>query len=192
MISRRQLLINSLGAAALPSIANGEPTADFLPIRIHHVSAELGVHSTVLCSVLDRFQEFLPRAGVIIYGNRADDNACSYELGDKPRVNGHWRLDALGSQPFAELSLGHTIGLGCPRLAAGLSKGAALYYRVGLDMGGLRALLYEGFDARICLLSRRFSAAPTARALLINLRYEPLPVVAVPDNKKVSGITGFG
>lgn len=172
MISRRRLLINGIGATAIPSVASYELTANFLPARIHQVSAELGVHKTVLRSVLDRFEGLLPQTGAILYGNSSDASACSYEFGDKVRVDGNWRLATLGSQPFSEYSLGHAIGLGCPHLAARLSKGAALHYRVGLEMGGLRALLYEGFEARICLLSRRFSDAPAAQALFINLQLE--------------------
>jgi hypothetical protein len=169
MISRRQLLINGIGAGSLPFLANREPIANFFLGRIQLVSTELGVHGTVLCSVLDRFQELLPLTGAIIHGNGDRAGACSFELGDKARSNGHWRLDSLGTVPISEQSLDHTIGLACPRLATHLSGGAALHYHVGLHMGGLTALLYEGFGARICLLSRQCSEAPVARALFINL-----------------------
>ena len=167
MITRRQLLFHGIGAGVLPIVNPRAPIEIFDSPKMRDVSAELGVHFTVLESVLDRFSELLPQTGVIIYGSRDRKDDCSFEVGDVARFQGHWRLDALDSSPAAGPSLAGTIGLGCPKLADRVGIGAALQYRAGLRMGGLSAFFYEGFETRICLLSSKYPDTAPPLALFI-------------------------
>ena len=168
MITRRQLLVNGIGAGALPLIAKSAPINVLDPVKIRNVSAELGVHVTVLGSVLDRFHEMLPQPAAIIHGSRSLPGKCTFEAGGNAPVEGHWRLDDLGAPSLKRVSLASAVGLGCHGLAARLEKGAVLQYRAGLRMGGLSALLYEGLETRLCLLSRDFPDAPAAPVVFVN------------------------
>ncbi|MQA38932.1 hypothetical protein [Rugamonas aquatica] len=168
MLTRRQLIVTGIGANFAPLIAKAIPMQPLEREKLRRISEELGAHPSVITSVLDRFSTLLPEVEAVLSESLVGDDGFVFRTGDNGEQRGRWRLQALAPGAAASTSLQGVVGLGCPNLAARLAGGAALQFRTGLRMAGLTAMLYEGFETRICLLSATFQDAHPAAALLIN------------------------
>lgn len=156
MLTRRQLMRNGLVVSAVPLIGRNTDIALPAHAKRGDICTRLGVHPTVLDSVMDRFSALLPDPCTLLSHSRHDGDSGWFQAsaaGLAPGFEGRWRLSRPHSTEAMQ-SLDEVVGLGCSALAGRLPGGAALRHRVGLQMGGLHACMFEGHGTRICLLAR--------------------------------------